>query len=103
MRKEDNKGRRGGESGEEGREEGETGGERETGFFRYILYTFIYFQIPLYSFKCLYILLHTFIYPQIPSYTFIYFGISNIRNMRANVRPKKGHNSGCRAFPEVRI
>ena len=49
---------------------------------------------------------YTFIYLtylHIPSYTCIYFKICNIRNMRANLRFKNGHNSRPRAFPKVRI
>ena len=43
---------------------------------------------------------------QIPPYTFlnpIYFQISNIRNMRANMRPKNGHISSPKLFPKVSI
>ena len=56
-------------------------------------------HISSYTFIYLYIRQYTFIYLQIASY--IYFKISNIQNMRANMRPKNGHNSGPRAFPRV--
>ena len=35
--------------------------------------------------------------------TYIYLQISNIRNMRANMKPKKGHVSGPMPFAKVRI
>ena len=73
---------------EEGKGEGENGRVAE--------YTRIYRHIP-------YIPPDTFIYPHIPSYTFMYFKISNIRNMGANMRPKHGHNSSPRASLRVRI
>ena len=56
-------------------------------------YTFIYLHVPSYTFKCFHI----------PSYTSIYFKISNIRTLRADMKHKNGHNSGPRAFPRVRI
>ena len=39
----------------------------------------------------------------IPSYALIYMKILNIRTMRANIRPKNGHNSGPRVPPMARI
>ena len=47
--------------------------------------------------------MYTAKYSHISSYTPIYFKISNIRNMRANMKHKNGHNSSPRAFPKVRI
>ena len=55
-------------------------------------YTFIYFYIPANTPKCFYI----------PAYTPIYFKISNVKNMRTNIRYKNGHNSGSKASPRVR-
>ena len=39
----------------------------------------------------------------IPPCTLIYLQLSNIRNMTANMRPQKGHITGPRSFPKVRI
>ena len=91
--------RTGGESGERQRRERQERGE----IVRCILYTFIYFHIPLYIFIYLHIPSHTSKYPKylyIPLYNRIYLKISNIRKMRANIRHTNGNNSGPRAFPE---
>ena len=86
------------EFGGSGRErEGARGRERgETEFSEYIPVYFIYLHIPAYTFKYLQIL-------YIPSYTLIYFKISQILNLRADMKHKNDHNSGPRAFPKVRI
>ena len=46
---------------------------------------------------------YTHTYLHITPYTSIYLQISNIRNMRANMRTKNGHISSPRGFPKVRI
>ena len=58
-----------------------------------LLYTFTYLDIPSHTPKYLFI----------PLCTPIYFKISNITQMRADIRPKNGHNSGPSASPRLRI
>ena len=87
-----------GERGERERGEGEEGGERW--FLSYII---IYLHVPSYTLIYLYITSDTPKYFLIPSYTPIYFKITNIRNTRADMRFKNGHNSSPRAVPKVRI
>ena len=43
------------------------------------------------------------LFPYIPSYAFICFQISNIRNLKANMRPKYDHISSPKSFPKVKI
>ena len=43
------------------------------------------------------------IYVHLPSYTFMYVKLSNIKNMRANMKLKDSDNSSSRASPRVRI
>ena len=69
-------------------------------------YTFIYLHVQPYDPIYLHmphIFLYIPMYPHIPPYTPIYFQISNIRNMRANMRAKNGHIAGPRPFPKKRI
>ena len=69
-------------------------------------YASIYLHIPTYTFLYLHIppccSICTHMRPYIP-YTPTYLRMSNIKNVRANMRPKNGHISGPSAFPKVRI
>ena len=92
----------GGRKGErKGEERGDEGGEREERGISSV-YS-LHLHIPLYTFIYLHISRNTFKYLYILSYTPIYLKILNIKNMRANMRSKNGHNSSPRASPRVRI
>ena len=77
------------------------------------MYSEIVRDSPIYSIY-LYILPYTFIHLYVPFYTSntpeyfyipfspIYIQISNIRNMRSDIRPQNGHNSGPRGSPMAR-